>query len=262
MALSNNLRERYSRQTVLDGIGEKGQEKLQSSSVLIIGIGGLGTPAALYLAAAGIGRLGLVDNDKVELSNLQRQILHYTSDIGQLKVLSAAQKLERFNPDIVIEQHPVMVSSDNIMALIQPYDFIIDAVDNFSSKFLINDACVKLKKPFCHAGVFQYQGQLFTYDPQQKSACYRCLFQAPPCQDKRELKKQDGILGVVAGVIGVLQAEEAIKYLLGLGKLLINRLLIHDVLAGRFREVNFLPRHDCTSCGTSRQITKARTTAE
>ncbi len=249
MALSDQQLERYARQIILKGFGIEGQQRLLASSVLIIGAGGLGSAMAQYLAAAGIGRIGLVDKDVVELSNLQRQILHYTPDVGQRKVDSASKKIKQLNPDVHVDLYPVCVRADNILGIIKPYDFILDAVDNFAGKFLINDACVLAGKPFCHAGISGWDGQLFTYLPDGHSACYRCLFKAPPIQDVGPDCKPNSVLGAVAGVIGLLQAEEAIKYFLQQGTLLTNRLLIHQGQQARFREMAFQRQADCPICG-------------
>ncbi len=255
MPLSDQQMERYARQIILKDIGAQGQEKLLSSSVLIMGTGGLGTAMAQYLAAAGIGRIGLVDKDVVELSNLQRQILHYTPDLGRPKVDSAGEKIKQLNPDVQVDSYPVCVRSGNILDLVKPYDFILDGMDNFPGKFLINDACVLSGKPFCHAGILGWNGQLFTYLPDGKSACYRCLFTAPPLPSQGPACKPNPVLGAVAGVIGLLQAQEAIKYFLKQGRLLTNRLLIHHGQEARFRELTFKQQATCPLCGAHPTIT-------
>lgn len=245
---------RYSRHILLKEIGATGQQKLLGAKVLIIGAGGLGSPAAMYLAAAGVGTIGIADADAVELSNLQRQILHATDDVGKAKVQSAKESMEAMNPDVTVRPYPLFVNSDNIMELIQEYDFILDSTDNFASKFLINDACVMAKKPFSHAGIMRFQGQLMTYVP-GKGACYRCVFQSPPPENAFPTCKQ-GVLGVMCGVIGSLQAMEAIKYLLGIGDLLTGYLLTYDALKMEFRKVK-LPEHteNCPVCGEHPSIT-------
>lgn len=256
MALTKEQQLRYSRHLVLKEVGIRGQEKLLQGKVLIIGAGGLGSPAALYLAAAGVGTIGIVDADQVDLSNLQRQILHHTKNVGKEKVDSANETLQNLNPDIQIHTYPIFLNAENIMEIIKDYDFIIDGTDNFPAKFLINDACVMAKKPFCHAGVIRFGGQLMTYVP-EKGPCYRCIFKDPPPKDAVPTCKQGGIIGAVAGVIGSLQAMEAIKYLLGVGDLLVGRLLTYDALTMEFRTIE-LPKKvkDCGVCGEQPTITK------
>ena len=246
MEFSNEQLERYSRHLVLDGIGRDGQEKLFNAKVLIIGAGGLGSPAALYLAAAGIGTIGIADSDTVELSNLQRQIMHTTAGIGTPKADSAARAMSGINPDIKVNKYKMFLNQDNIMEIIMDYDFIIDATDNFSSKFLINDACVKAGKAFSHAGVSRFQGQLFTYVP--GSPCYRCLFKEPPPEGAVQTPSQAGIVGAVCGVTGSLQAMEAIKYITGTGELLKGRLLVFNAYTMQFRTVKFQKDVDCAIC--------------
>lgn len=236
MALDDKQIERYLRHVVLDEIGGKGQEKLLASSVLVIGVGGLGSPAAFYLAAAGIGRLGIVDGDRVEASNLQRQILHFTPDLGVRKVESAAAKLHALNPDCAIETHPFFLDHENILPLVRRYDFILDCTDGFPIKFLINDACVLANKPFSHAGVLRWEGQTMTCLP-WRSATYRCVFGHMPPAGSVPTCAQAGVLGAMAGTLGTIQATEAVKYLLGQGELLENRLLVHDALRMRMRTV-------------------------
>lgn len=249
MELSNEQMERYSRHVILKEIGLQGQKKLLKSSVLIFGAGGLGSPAALYLASAGVGTIGIVDADEVDLSNLQRQIIHATGDIGKEKVLSAKETIEEMNPDISVRTYHVFADENNIMDLIKDYDFILDCTDNFTAKFLINDACVQAEKPFSHAGVIRFEGQLMTYVP-GKGPCYRCVFQSPPPEDAVPTCKQAGIIGVTPGVIGSLQAAEAIKYLLGVGELLTGYLLIYDGLKMDFRKVKLPEKVDhCPVCG-------------
>lgn len=255
MALSNEQMERYVRHIALEEVGEKGQEKLLNSKVLIIGAGGLGSPAAMYLAASGIGTIGIVDADKVELSNLQRQIIHGTKDIGKSKVQSARETLVAMNPDVTVNTYNTRITDKNIMDLVKEYDFIIDAVDNFATKFLINDACVIAKKPFSHAGVLRFNGQLMTYVP-NAGPCYRCIFKNPPPKDSVLDCRQAGLASVITGVIGSLQAMEAFKYFTGVGDLLTGRMLIFDALKMQFRTVK-LPKADglCAVCGNSPTIT-------
>ncbi|MFG6329355.1 MAG: HesA/MoeB/ThiF family protein [Lachnospiraceae bacterium] len=238
---------RYQRHLVIDEIGRKGQQKLFDAKVLVIGAGGLGSPAALYLAAAGTGTLGIADPDQVELSNLQRQIMHTTDSIGKPKAESAERAVKAVNPYVKVNIYKTFADKDNIMDLIEGYDFIIDATDNFSSKFLINDACVKAKKAFSHAGVTRFQGQLFTYVP-GISPCYRCLFKEPPPEGVVPTGNQAGILGAVCGTAGSLQAMEAVKYITGAGGLLTGRMLVFDALDMKFRIVKFQKDKDCKVC--------------
>lgn len=249
MAFTNEQLERYSRHIILKEVGEKGQKKLLDSKVLIIGAGGLGSPAAMYLAAAGVGTVGIADADEVELSNLQRQIIHRTADIGKAKVLSAKEAMEGINPDVAVKAYHTFVTADNISELISDYDFIIDATDNFPAKFLINDACVIAKKPFSHAGILRFRGQLMTYVPGQ-GPCYRCIFKEPPPEDAVQTCKQAGIIGAMGGVIGSLQAMEAVKYIIGQGELLTGYLLTFDALTMEFRKIK-LPADtsECAVCG-------------
>ncbi len=252
MNLNEEQIERYSRHIILKDVGLEGQEKILKGKVLIIGCGGLGAPAALYLAAAGVGRLGLVDGDAVELSNLQRQVIHFTPDVGKPKTESAREKIAQINPDVKITVYQLRVQADNIAGIIKDYDFIIDGTDNFSAKFLINDACVLAKKPFSHAGVIRFSGQTLTFKPGE--ACYRCLFNAPPPKGVVPSCSQAGILGAVAGMLGTIQATEALKFLLGKGELLLNRLLIFDALEMNFREVFFKKNPACPLCGNKPSI--------
>ncbi len=246
--MNNTQLERYSRHILLKEIGFNGQNKLLSSKVLIIGAGGLGSPSAMYLAAAGVGTIGIADNDKVSLSNLQRQIIHSTDRLGKDKTESAKETINRLNPDVKVNVHNIFVSSENIADIIKNYDFVIDAVDNFEAKFLINDACVINKKPFSHAGVVGFGGQMMTYVP-DKGVCYRCVFKEPPQADCVQNCRQNGILGAVAGVIGTLQAVEAVKYLLNTGDLLTGCLLTYDGLKAEFRKIKLPEKvNDCPVC--------------
>lgn len=249
MAMTNEQIERYSRHLILKEIGVKGQKKLLASKVLIIGAGGLGAPAAMYLAAAGVGTIGIADSDIVDLSNLQRQIIHSTPDVGKPKVDSARETMERLNPDVKVNTYQTFVSASNIMELIADYDFIIDGTDNFPAKFLINDACVLARKPFCHGGIIQFLGQIMTYVP-GAGPCYRCVFKNPPPKGAVPTCKEAGVIGAMAGVIGTLQAMEAIKYLVGVGDLLTGYLLMFDALEMDFHKIK-LPEHDpdCAVCG-------------
>ena len=255
MAFTSEQIDRYSRHLILKEVGVKGQKKLLNSKVLIIGAGGLGSPASMYLAAAGVGNIGIVDNDVVDLSNLQRQILHGTLDVGKPKTESARETIHQLNPDVTVKTYQTLASAENIMELIQDYDFILDGTDNFPSKYLINDACVLAGKPFCHAGILQFWGQLMTYVPGQ-GPCYRCVSPELPPKDLVPTCKQAGVIGAIAGVIGTMQAMEAIKYLLGVGDLLTGYFLTFDALDMEFHKIK-LREHvpECPVCGKHPTIT-------
>jgi molybdopterin/thiamine biosynthesis adenylyltransferase len=248
---------RYARHFDLAGVGFKGQLKLKDARVLVVGAGGLGSPALLYLAAAGVGTLGIADGDTVDLSNLQRQVVHFTADIGTAKTSSAAAKIRAINPDVTVVEHPVFLDASNIAEVIAPYDFIVEGCDNFATKFLVNDACVLLKKPYSHAGMLRFEGQTFTYVPGQ-SRCYRCLFRAPPPPGSVPNCADAGILGMLPGILGSIQATEATKYILDLGDLLTDRLLIFDALSMKFREVRGGRDPGCPVCGDTPSITGLR----
>ena len=253
--LTTNEIERYSRQIMIPDLGGKGQIRLRQARVLIVGAGGLGSPAALYLAAAGVGMLGLVDPDKVELSNLQRQILHATPDLNRQKVESAKDKIKQLNPDVELVAYPVRIEAGNATEIFSGYNFIVDGSDNFDTKFLVNDTAVRMGLAFSHAGIVRLQGQTMTVIP-GKSACYRCLFrQAPPPEEILSCQ-QAGILGAVAGTMGSIQATEAIKYLAGFEEgLLLDRLLTYDAKAMKFHTVEVNRDVHCTACGVERLAT-------
>jgi adenylyltransferase/sulfurtransferase len=255
MRLKEDQIERYSRQILLPNVGGKGQEKLLDSKVLVIGAGGLGSPAALYLAAAGIGKLGIVDSDAVELSNLHRQILHSTKDLGIPKVESAKATLNALNPDVEVVPHKLRISSENIMEIFKEYDIILDGSDNFATKYLVNDACVLSDKPLSHGGIFRLDGQTITILP-KKSACYRCVFAEPPPPGLVPSCQQVGVLGAVAGIIGIIQANEVIKYILDTGDLLTGRLLVFNGLSSSFRQVKVPKDPKCPVCGEDPSVTK------
>jgi len=243
--------ERYSRQIMVPDLGGKAQMRLCQSRVLIIGAGGLGSPAALYLAAAGIGTLAIVDADKVELSNLQRQILHATADIGRPKVESAKTSLTALNPDVEVIVHPVRFDENNAEEIAQGFNFIVDGSDNFDTKFLVNDVAIRLDIAFSHAGIVRLQGQTMTVLP-RKTACYRCLFQAPPPPEEILNCQQAGILGAVAGTLGTIQATEAVKYLAGFEEgLLTDRLLTYDAKTMKFHSVEVTRNLQCIACGNA-----------
>ena len=256
MAFTNEQLERYSRHIILKEIGVKGQKKLLNAKVLIIGAGGLGAPAALYLAAAGVGTIGIADADVVDLSNLQRQVIHTTEDIGKKKVESAAETMRQINPDITVKTYYEFVTSDNILELIKDYDFILDGTDNFPAKFLINDACVMAKKPLSHAGIIRFKGQLTTIIPGQ-SPCYRCIFKDLPPKDAIPSCKEAGVIGAMGGVIGSLQALEAVKYITGVGDLLTGYLLTYDALTMNFHKIKLPPRgKGCAVCSDQPTMTE------
>ncbi len=252
MNFSEEQIERYSRHIILSDVGIEGQEKILKGKVLIIGVGGLGAPAALYLSAAGVGTIGLVDSDNVELSNLQRQVIHFSPDVGKPKVLSAKEKIEKINPDVKVLTYKTRIFSGNITGIIKDYDFIIDGTDNFAAKFLINDACFFSAKPFSHAGILRFDASTMTYLPGY--ACYRCVFPHPPPKGAVPSCSQAGILGAVAGILGTIQACEALRYLLGKGELLVNRLLIFDALNMKFREVAAKKNPQCPLCADNPSI--------
>lgn len=248
---------RYERHFSLNEVGFKGQLKLREAKVLVVGAGGLGSPALLYLAAAGVGRIGVADGDTVDLTNLQRQVVHFTEDIGKRKTHSAAEKIRAINPEIEAIEHREFLDASNIARVVADYDFIVEGCDNFATKFLVNDACVLLKKPYSHAGMLRFEGQTFTYVP-GRSRCYRCLFREPPPPGSVPNCADAGILGMLPGVLGSIQATEAVKYILGLGDLLTDRLLIFDALAMKFREIRGGRDAACPVCGNHPTITDLR----
>ncbi len=254
MEFSDAQIERYSRHIILADVGGKGQKKLARAKVLIIGAGGLGSPAALYLAAAGIGTLGLVDGDVVDLSNLQRQVLHTTATLGVPKVESGRQMLTALNPDSTIKTYQENVTTDNIMRLFEDYDVILDGSDNFTTRFLVNDACFFSKKTLISGSIFRFEGQLVTIKPHEGYPCYRCLYPEPPPAGLVPNCQEAGVLGVLAGTIGVLQAAEAIKEILGVGDTLADRLLIYDALEMKFRKVSRPKDPACPLCGSNPTI--------
>ena len=245
---------RYSRHFLLEGFGKEGQDRLLHSSVLIIGAGGLGSPCALYLAAAGVGTIGIADADVVSISNLQRQVIHFTTDVNRPKVESAAEKVRQINPDVQVITYDTYITEDNALEIIRDYDFIIDCTDSYASKYLINDACVMAGKPFCAGGVVKYGAQVMTHIP--GTACYRCLFPEPPASKDVETCATVGVLGSVVGIMGSIQATEALKYLTGIEQLLTNRLLIIDALTMEFQTLQFYPNPECPLCGEHPTITE------
>ncbi|HIE28950.1 TPA: molybdopterin-synthase adenylyltransferase MoeB [Candidatus Poribacteria bacterium] len=255
MRFSEEQIDRYSRQIILPEVGGEGQQKLLDAKVLVVGAGGLGSPCVLYLAAAGIGTLGLVDSDEVELNNLQRQIIHSTQTISDPKVESAKGYLTNLNPDVKVIAYYTRVTSENILDIMADYDVVVDGSDNFPTRYLLNDACVMSKKPLSHAGILQFEGQMFTIMPKQ-GPCYRCLFPEPPPPGFVPSCQEAGILGAVAGVIGTLQANEVFKIILGIGEPLIGRLLIFNALEATFRELRIPRNSDCVVCGDNPSVTQ------
>ena len=247
MEFTEDQIQRYSRHILLQDVGVEGQEKISNGKVLIIGAGGLGAPIALYLAAAGVGTLGIIDGDVVDLSNLQRQVIHFTADVNKSKVQSAKEKINQLNPDVKVITYHQLLTAENALQIIGNYDFIVDGTDNFPVKFLINDACVKAGKPFSHGGILRFEGQTITCVP--GSACYRCLFQAPPPPNAVPTCSQAGVLGAIAGMLGTIQATEVLKYLTGVGDLLTNRLLTFNAKSMEFRTIQVKHNHRCAICG-------------
>ena len=247
---------RYSRHLLLDGLGLEGQLRLLDARVLIVGMGGLGSPIALYLAAAGVGTLGLVDGDTVSLTNLQRQIIHGTPDVGRSKVDSAAESIIRVNPEVKVEKHELFLNEDNALDIIRDYDFVVEGSDNFSAKYLVNDACVMLGKPFCIGGINRYAGQVMTHRP--GTACYRCLFPEPPAREDVETCAMVGVLGTIAGMLGTIQATEVVKCIVGVGEPLYNQLLTFDALSMQWNKLSFQHNEGCPLCGSHPTITRLR----
>jgi molybdopterin/thiamine biosynthesis adenylyltransferase/rhodanese-related sulfurtransferase len=245
--LSAEQRERYSRHLLLPEVGVEGQQKLLDAKVLLLGAGGLGSPAALYLAAAGVGTLGIVDSDEVDLSNLQRQVIHSSERIGVPKVDSAEQTIAALNPDVQVIKHPVRLGADNIMEILPGYDIVVDGLDNFPTRYLLNDASVRLELAVVSAAILGFEGQLSVFKPYE-GPCYRCLFPVPPPAELAPSCGANGVLGVLPGTMGLLQATEVVKMILGEGEPLIGRLLMYDALATRFTEVRVRRDPDCPIC--------------
>jgi sulfur-carrier protein adenylyltransferase/sulfurtransferase len=250
MPLSNDEVKRYSRHLIMPEVGVEGQEKLKSGSVLCIGAGGLGSPAALYLAAAGVGRIGIVDFDVVDFSNLQRQVIHGTPDVGRSKLASAKDRLLALNPHVTIDTYETALSSKNALELFKPYDVILDGTDNFPTRYLTNDACVLLGKPNAYGSIFRFEGQASVFAT-KNGPCYRCLYPEPPPPGLVPSCAEGGVLGVLPGVVGTIQATEAIKLIMGIGEPLIGRFLIYDALRMKFRELKLKKDPDCPVCGTN-----------
>jgi len=253
--LTNDEIKRYSRHLIMPEVGVDGQRKLKAASILCIGAGGLGSPVAMYLAAAGIGRLGIVDFDVVDFSNLQRQILHGTPDVGRPKLASAKDRLEALNPNVHVDTYETALSSENALKLFEPYDVIVDGTDNFPTRYLVNDACVLLGKPNAYGSIFRFEGQASVFGAKD-GPCYRCLYPEPPPPGLVPSCAEGGVLGVLPGIIGVIQATEAIKLVLGGGEPLIGRILIFDALKMKFRELKLRKDPDCPVCGTHPTVTQ------
>lgn len=254
-ALTNEEILRYSRHLILPEVGMEGQLKLKAASVLLVGTGGLGAPLALYLAAAGIGRLGLVDFDVVDASNLHRQVIHGTSDVGRKKLDSAADAIADINPNVQIDKYDTLLTSANAMEICAPYDLIIDGTDNFPTRYLVNDVCVLQKKPNVYGSIFRFEGQATVFAT-EGGPCYRCLYPEPPPPGLVPSCAEGGVLGILPGVIGLIQATEAIKLILGVGEPLIGRLVLYDALAMRFRELKLRRNPECPACGDHPTITQ------
>ncbi|PSQ86476.1 MAG: molybdenum cofactor biosynthesis protein MoeB [Bacteroidetes bacterium QS_3_64_15] len=253
--LSPDELQRYSRHLTLPEFGREGQEELKNSSVLLVGAGGLGSPAATYLAAAGVGRIGLADFDEVEASNLQRQILYGTSDVGRPKLDAAAERLNDLNPHVEIERHEVRLTSDNALGIIDDYDVVADGTDNFPTRYLVNDACVMTGTPNVYASIFRFEGQVSVFGTED-GPCYRCLYEEPPPSGLVPSCAEGGVLGILPGFIGTLQATEVIKLLTGVGEPLVGRLLMTDALNMDFRTVNVPTNPDCPVCGENPTVTE------
>ena len=245
---------RYSRHILLQDVGVEGQERIREGRVLVVGAGGLGAPVLMYLAAAGVGTLGVVDGDVVDLSNLQRQIIHTTPDVGKWKVESAQETIRAINPHVKVNVHKDFLMAANALDIVKEYDFVVDGTDNFPVKFLINDACVMAGKAFSHGGILRFEGQTFTHLP--GTACYRCMFQTPPPAGAVPTCSQAGVLGAIAGMLGTIQAAETLKYLTGVGELLTDKLLTFNAKTMDFRKVAVRRRTSCPVCGAQPSITQ------
>src|SRR5208283_4901863 len=252
--LSGEEIRRYGRHLIMPEVGMDGQKKLKAASVLLIGAGGLGSPLGLYLAAAGVGRIGIVDFDVVDYSNLQRQVLHSTKDVGRPKLASAKERLEGINPFVKIETHEMHLSSENALALFADYDIVVDGTDNFPTRYLVNDACVITGKPNVYGSIFRFEGQVSVFATND-GPCYRCLYPEPPPPGLVPSCAEGGVLGILPGIIGTIQANETVKLIIGKGEPLIGRLLLFDALKTKFRELKLRKNPDCPVCGQHRTIT-------
>ncbi|HEY7389413.1 MAG TPA: molybdopterin-synthase adenylyltransferase MoeB [Bryobacteraceae bacterium] len=254
-ALSKDEILRYSRHLIIPEVGVEGQQKLKAAKVLLVGAGGLGAPLGLYLAAAGVGRIGLVDFDVVDFTNLQRQVIHSTADVGRKKLDSAAEKMQGINPHLKLTKHEVALSSENALDILKDYDLVVDGTDNFPTRYLVNDACVLLGKPNVYGSIFRFEGQatVFAYEG---GPCYRCLYPEPPPPGLVPSCAEGGVLGILPGTIGLIQATEAVKLILGIGEPLVGRLLLYDALGMHFRELKLRKNPECPACGAHPTITK------
>jgi adenylyltransferase/sulfurtransferase len=254
-ALSNDEILRYSRHLIIPEVGIEGQQKLKAAKVLLVGTGGLGAPLALYLAAAGVGKIGLVDFDTVDFTNLQRQVIHFTADVGRKKLDSAAEKMKAINPNVEIVRHEVALTSENALGILKDYDLVVDGTDNFPTRYLVNDACVLLGKPNVYGSIFRFEGQatVFAYEG---GPCYRCLYPEPPPPGLVPSCAEGGVLGILPGTIGLIQATETVKLILGIGEPLVGRLLLYDALGMRFRELKLRKNPECPVCGAHPTVTK------
>src|SRR5438552_17611630 len=246
--LSPNEIARYSRHLIMPEVATEGQKRFKAASVLLIGAGGLGSPLGLYLGAAGLGRIGLVDFDVVDFSNLQRQVLHGTPDVGRSKLQSAKERLQAINPEVQIDLYETRLTSANALAILEPYDIIVDGTDNFPTRYLVNDACVLLKKPNVYGSIFRFDGQASVFYPPH-GPCYRCLYPEPPPPGEVPSCAEGGVLGILPGLIGCIQATETVKLILGQGAPLIGRLLLYDALRMSFRELKVRRNPKCPLCG-------------
>ncbi len=253
--LSHEEIERYSRHLIMPEVGMEGQKRLKAASVLMVGAGGLGSPLGLYLAAAGVGRIGIVDFDVVDHTNLQRQVLHGTKDVGRSKLDSASERLKDVNPHVQIDRHNVRLTSENALEVFEPYDVVVDGTDNFPTRYLVNDACVLLGKPNVYGSIFRFEGQVSVFDGRH-GPCYRCLFREPPPPGMVPSCAEGGVLGVLPGIIGTLQALETIKLILGKGDPLIGRLVLFDALALEWRTLKLRKNPDCPACGEEPTVTE------
>ena len=254
VALTPEQVKRYSRHIIMGDVGSSGQRKLMQSKALIVGAGGLGSPSAIYLALAGVGTVGIVDFDVVEISNLQRQILHHSGDIGRPKIQSAIDNIYAYNPDVKVVPHEVRLESDNAMEIISQYDLVINGADNFATRYLVNDACYLLNKPLVDGSILIFDGQATVFLPRQ--GCYRCLFPSPPPPGMVPNCAEAGVLGALTGLVGSIQATEALKYFLGIGESLSSRLLLIDALSMSFREVRLKRNPACPLCGDNPTVTE------
>jgi adenylyltransferase/sulfurtransferase len=255
VSLSNQEVERYSRHLIMPEVGMDGQLKLKAASVVCIGVGGLGSPVAMYLAAAGVGRLGVVDFDVVDYSNLQRQVIHGTPDVGRSKLESARDTLVAINPEVTIDMHEMALSSSNAFDVLGDYDIVVDGTDNFPTRYLVNDACVLLRKPNVFGSIFRFEGQVSVFATEQ-GPCYRCLYPEPPPPGLVPSCAEGGVLGILPGVIGTIQATETVKLIIGVGEPLINRFMIYDALRMKFRELKLRRDPDCPVCGDRPTVTQ------